>query len=77
MGDCFTSRIVDAEFQSVPDQRHADRRAGDRRAPRSSLDTLFAATLVNHVARTEVRLARGYAPIKPGPRPGISVNLRA
>lgn len=53
-----------------------DRRASDRRAPRRTLDPLFAATLVNQIAPPEVVYAPGYQP-KSALRPGIAFDLRA
>ncbi|MEZ5994973.1 MAG: hypothetical protein R3C25_04405 [Hyphomonadaceae bacterium] len=69
--------IVDADFVDVGDQRCADRRSNDRRAARLRLDPLFAATLVNHIAKAEAAPVRAYAPHTPKPRAGIVVNLRA
>jgi hypothetical protein len=59
------------------DRRDADRRSGDRRAPRRWLDPLFAATLVNQVAPAETHYARGYGEAPRGPRAGIVVNVSA
>jgi hypothetical protein len=67
--------VVDAEFAILGDQRRRDRRASDRRAQRLRLEPLFAATLVNHIARHEAPRPRAYAPA--GARPGIVVNLEA
>ena len=67
--------VVDADFAEIGDQRRSDRREGERRAPRLKLDPLFAATLVNHIARAETPRARGYAAA--GVRAGIMVNLEA
>jgi hypothetical protein len=41
------------------------------------LDPLFAATLVNQIARKEMTGTDGYARPWRGPRPGIIVNVRA
>jgi hypothetical protein len=41
------------------------------------LDPMFAATLVNQVARPENTPAHGYARPWRGPRPGIVVNVSA
>ncbi len=59
------------------ERRGADRRAGDRRAPRRPLDPLFAATLVAQLAPEETRYAKCYARASRGPRPGIVVNVSA
>lgn len=61
-------------------RRSEDRRGGargDRRAPRRRLDTLFAATLVNQIARAETPYVNGYGQAWRGPRPGIVVNVSA
>ncbi len=42
------------------DARRSERRAQDRRAPRRSIDPLFAATLVNHVAPKTTDYVHGY-----------------
>lgn len=68
---------IDADFEEVGEQRRTDRRQSDRRAPRMKLDPLFAATLVNQVARAEETPAHGYARPWRGPRPGIVVNVSA
>ena len=68
---------LDADFEEVGDQRRTDRRQSDRRAPRMKLDPLFAATLVNQIARKETTDAVGYARPWRGPRPGIIVNVSA
>jgi len=68
---------IDADFVEVGDQRRTDRRQSDRRAARLKLDPLFAATLVNQIARSEDTCTYGYARPWRGPRPGIVVNVRA
>lgn len=67
--------VVDADFIEIGDQRQSERRNAQRRAPRMKLDTLFAATLVNHVA-PGARCGR-YADTPRGPRAGIAFDLRA
>lgn len=68
---------IDADFEEVGEQRRTDRRAGDRRAARLKLDPLFAATLVNQIARAETKSFDGYATPWRGPRAGIILNVRA
>jgi hypothetical protein len=68
---------VDADFIEIGDQRQANRRASDRRAPRMKLDPFFAATLVNQIAKPEDARVHGYAPLNRGRRAGIVINLRA
>lgn len=68
--------VLDAEFADIGEQRRTDRRSTDRRAPRLRLDTLFAATLVNHVTQGDVRRVGGYGAAPPL-RAGVVVNLRA
>ncbi len=68
---------LDADFEEVGDQRRTDRRRSDRRAPRMKFDPLFAATLVNQIARKEVIETAGYAQPWRGPRAGIIVDVRA
>ena len=68
---------IDADFEEVGDQRRTDRRRSDRRAPRMKLDPMFAATLVNQIARSEDTPAHGYPRPWRGPRPGIIVNVNA
>ncbi|ANP45215.1 hypothetical protein [Candidatus Viadribacter manganicus] len=68
---------LDADFEEVGDQRRTERRARDRRAPRMTLDPMFAATLVNQIARREEAPASGYGSPWRGPRTGIIVNVRA
>jgi len=69
--------ILNADFVEVGDQRRTDRRSTDRRAPRMKLDPLFAATLVNQIAKREDPPAHGYGQPWRGPRPGIIVNVSA
>lgn len=68
---------IDADFEEVGEQRRTDRRQSDRRAPRMKLDPMFAATLVNQIARVEDTVVRGYPAPKSRVRAGISVNLSA
>ncbi len=70
--------VVDADFAEIGDQRRADRRTSDRRAGRLRLDPLFAATLVNQVARPEPP-HRAHAYAAPGRLPprGLVVNFEA
>jgi hypothetical protein len=68
---------LDVDFVEVGDQRRTDRRSSERRAPRMKLDPLFAATLVNQIARQETTEANGYAQPWRGPRPGIIINVSA
>lgn len=68
---------LDADFEEVGDQRRTERRKSDRRATRMQLDPMFAATLVNQIARAEMTEPDGYARPWRGPRPGIIVNVRA
>ena len=77
MSAANSSRVYDADFEEVANQRHgADRRCTDRRAAKQHFDTLFAATLVNHVASAETTRSSGYrAPSRL--RPGIAFDLRA
>jgi len=77
MGAAESPRVYDADFEEVGDQRFgADRRKTDRRAARHRFDTLFAATLVNHVASPESGRSFGYRPPKRW-RAGIAFDLRA
>lgn len=68
---------LDVDFEEIGDQRRTDRRNSDRRAPRLKLDPMFAATLVNQIARGEDTQSNGYGQKWRGPRPGIIVNVRA
>ena len=68
---------LDVDFVEVGDQRRTDRRSSDRRALRMKLDPMFAATLVNQIARHEEARTDGYARSWRGPRPGIIVNVSA
>ncbi|MBI3437760.1 MAG: hypothetical protein HY054_03750 [Proteobacteria bacterium] len=74
------SLVYDAAFEEVREQRMHDRRAGDRRTrqDRSGLrmDPLFAATLVNHVAKPERNIAYGYRAARLL-RAGIAINMKA
>lgn len=66
---------LDAEFEEVGDQRRTDRRASDRRTARVRLDPLFAATLVNQIAKPEEAHTDSYAAPELKPRRGIVVNV--
>ena len=66
---------VDADFIEIGEERRTDRRASDRRAPRLKLDPLFAATLVNQIAKPEDASVHGYGAAR-GPRAGIIMNVR-
>lgn len=59
------------------DSRRGDRRNADRRAPRRFLDPLFAATLVNQVAKPETSFVQGYADQPKRIRAGIAFDLKA
>jgi hypothetical protein len=67
---------MDADFEEIGDQRRADRRKGDRRAPRVRLDPRFAATLVNHIAPPERTGVPGYAKAV-NARCGLVLNVQA
>lgn len=68
---------VDAEFEEVVEQRHGERRKRDRRSAPAKLDPLFAATLVNQIAKPEDTRTEGYASAELKPRRGIVVNVTA
>ncbi len=68
--------VIDAEFVDVGESRRRDRRAQDRRTVRAKLDTLFAATLVNHVAAPEAVCTGAYA-AEQKLRAGVVVNVEA
>ena len=74
------SLVYDAAFEEVREQRVRDRRKGDRRARREGaglrMDSLFAATLVNHVAAPERIAVQGYRAERPL-RAGIAINVKA
>ena len=69
--------VLDADFEEVGDQRRADRRRDDRRAQRQRLETLFAATLVNHVLAPEKARSGAYTAPQSRLKPGIVLNLSA
>ncbi|MGQ0531132.1 MAG: hypothetical protein ACT4OF_00385 [Caulobacteraceae bacterium] len=77
MSAASLATALDADFEEVGDQRRTDRRTVDRRAARVKLDPLFAATLVNQIAKLESASARGYVAARRGPRPGIIMNVSA
>jgi len=68
---------VDADFEEIGDQRRADRRSGDRRAPRLKLDPKFAATLINQIAKPERLVRAAYASEPKRLRPGVAFDLKA
>ena len=72
-----THQAIDAEFEEVVEQRRGDCRKGDRRSAPVKLDPLFAATLVNQIAKPETAHAEGYATAELKPRRGIVVNVTA
>lgn len=59
------------------DSRRGDRRSTDRRAPRRYLDPLFAATLVNQIAKPEASFVQGYRDQPKRIRAGIAFDVRA
>jgi hypothetical protein len=69
--------IFDADFEEIADRRRSERRHDQRRAPRQRFDPLFAATLVNHIARPEEVYADAGAYSHERDLLGIVVNLRA
>jgi len=54
-----------------------DRRAGDRRAPRRSIDTLFAASLINQITPAAETAAHNPYAAPRVIRPGIWRTLKA
>ncbi|MGD9966638.1 MAG: hypothetical protein AB7T59_08975 [Hyphomonadaceae bacterium] len=68
---------IDADFVDIGEQRRTDRRASDRRALRLKFEPLFAATLVNQIAKPEDGCVHGYATPWRGPCAGIVLNVRA
>jgi hypothetical protein len=78
MSDEPTGPVLEADYAVVGEQRQADRRGKDRRAPRHRLDPLFAATLVRHVVRPETPAPGRYPqPLTRPIRQGLVVNVRA
>ncbi|MGD9979665.1 MAG: hypothetical protein AB7H66_17870 [Hyphomonadaceae bacterium] len=67
----------DADFVEIGEQRRTDRRASDRRAQRLKLVPMFAATLVNQIAKPEDAKFHGYTTAWRGPRAGVMLNVRA
>ena len=65
------------EPEGAGERRTAERRGGDRRAPRRPIDPRFAATLINQVLPESETIVAGYADAEPAPRAGIVVNVRA
>jgi hypothetical protein len=71
------SLVYDAAFEEVRERRAGDRRRSFEARPHGmKLDPLFAATLVNHVAKPEAQIAHGYHQLR-APRAGIAIDLRA
>ena len=71
------SLVYDAAFEEARERRATDRRRSfDAHAQGMTLDPLFAATLVNHLAKPEAPIAHGYREART-PRAGIAVDLRA
>ena len=70
-------RLVDADFEEIGDQRRTDRRSSDRRALRMRLDSSFAATLINQIAKPERVQRTGYVNEAKRLRPGIAFDLKA
>jgi hypothetical protein len=68
--------VYDADFEEVADQRRGDRRQLNRRADKPRFNTLFAATLVNHVAIAERTAIIDY-PTPARACAGIAFDLRA
>jgi len=58
-------------------RRQGDRRSADRRAPRRWLDPLFAATLVNQIAKPETPYVHGYDAEPRRLRAGIAFDVKA
>lgn len=74
MSDGHPPVVIEAE--TAGGRSGKDRRATDRRAPRRTLDPLFAATLVNQIAKPEMVYTPGYQP-KHTLRAGIAFDVRA
>jgi hypothetical protein len=71
------SLVYDAAFEEARERRAGDRRRSfEAQAHGMKLDPLFAATLVNHVAKPEAPIAHGYRQLR-APRAGITVDFRA
>ena len=71
------SLVYDAAFEEARERRAGDRRRSfDAHADGIKFDPLFAATLVNHVAKPERPIAHGYRETR-APRAGIAIDLRA
>ena len=75
------SLVYDAAFEEAADvlRQHLAldrRRSFDAHADGIKFDPLFAATLVNHVAKPERPIAHGYRETR-APRAGIAIDLRA
>ena len=69
--------VYDADFEEVGNQRRgADRRRSDRRTAKQHADTLFVATLVNHVTPASDAAVDGYrAPQRL--RAGMAFDVKA
>jgi hypothetical protein len=75
MGAATPSLVYDADFEEAGERRAGDRRHGAAPAFQAmKLDPLFAATLVNQIARPDAPIARKYRPV-PRTRAGIAVDL--
>lgn len=77
MNSASRPRLVDADFEEIGEQRRSDRRSADRRAPRLKLDTAFAATLINQIAKPERVQRTSYISEPKRLRPGIAFDLKA
>ncbi len=66
------------DARDQPNERFGpDRRSRERRAARFSFHQLFAATLINHIARAEAPPARAYDKPKSRKRKGVVLNVKA
>jgi hypothetical protein len=71
------SLVYDAAFEEARERRAGDRRRSfEAHADGMKLDPLFAATLVNHVAKPERPIAHAYREAR-APRAGIAIDFRA
>lgn len=74
----MSARPIPLHYVEEPGgSRRGDRRSADRRAPRRYLDPLFAATLVNQIAKPETNFVQGYPATPRRVRAGIALDLRA
>lgn len=76
MGDDSTPKLLDADLEPGSERRAADRRCNSRRAPQRPFDPLFAATLVNHIAKPETHYLQDYPTLAPKLRAGLVLNIR-